>query len=391
MNFLTLSLSIGFFSCCIGLGYQALSEQQKVLLPFSQQERALIATHGPWPATPTVDASNAISNQPLAALLGKTLFFDAALSPSGSMSCASCHQPDKYFADGLPVAQGVSLLERNTPSLLNAAQHTWFGWGGESDSLWSHSIIPLIAKDEMASSAEFIQQTMTQSDNYKEQYTAIFSASPREHTSEQVLVNIAKALAAYQQTLVTPPSEFDTFKEAILNDNLQQAVNYSLSAQRGLKLFIGKGNCSVCHFGANFSNGEFADIGVPFFTKTGVDAGRYNGIKKVKASPYNRLGQYNDAIINNAQIDNAQNNTQRTASVTLRHRNWGEFKVPSLRGIKNTAPYMHDGSLATLAEVIEHYSSVSEERLHADGEKIIRALNLTPQESNDLLAFLKTL
>lgn len=352
-----------------------------MLLPFTEEEKALIATHGPWPVEPPADTSNGIYNNPLAQAFGKKLFFDPVLSSSGAMACASCHQPDKAFADGLAVAQGVTLLERNTPSLLNTAQNHWFGWGGESDSLWSHSIVPILAEQEMAASAEFIQQQIVRSIDYSQEYTNLFAKSPSSQSREQVLVNIAKALAAYQQTLVTAASEFDAFRDALLENNIQKAVDYSLSAQRGLKLFIGKGQCHLCHFGPNFSNGEFGDVGIPYFTVSGVDPGRYNGIKKLKASPYNRLGNYSDS----------KEQSSRTASVSLQHRNFGEFKVPSLRGVRHTAPYMHNGSLATLKDVVHHYSTVSEERLHADGEMIIQALNLSPQEIDDLLAFLKTL
>lgn len=354
---------------------------QTKLLNFTEAERDMIAAHGPWPIQPTRDTSNAIYNNVLAQDFGKQLFTDPALSKNGNMACSSCHLPDNFFIDGLAVAMGTTALKRNTPSLLNSAHHLWFGWGGESDSLWSHSIIPLTTPKEMGASAELIQERISESPKYQFQYSQIFQAEPKQHSSEQVLVNIAKSLAAYQHTLITPSSAFDQFRAALLADDINMAQTYPLSAQRGLKLFIGKGNCSLCHFGSNFSNGEFADIGVPFFTEDGVDSGRYHGIKAIKVSPYNRLGRYSDDILSG----------KRTATVSLNHRNFGEFKVPSLRGIKNTSPYMHNGSLATLADTIHHYSTVSEERLHADGEKIIQALNLTAQEASDLLAFLNTL
>lgn len=380
-KFFTATFSLLTLVCCTYSQQETNTDYSSTLLPFTSEEVAMITAHGPWPVAPPIDTSNSIRNNSLAQKFGEQLFFDAGLSANGTMACSSCHIPDNFFIDSLPVAQGLVPLKRNTPSLLNTAQNIWFGWGGESDSLWSHSIIPLTSKKEMATSAERIQEYMTQSEAYRNTYAALFSTNPNEHNSEQVLVNIAKALAAYQQTLTTKPSQFDSFRTALLAGNKEQAATYALSAQRGLKLFIGKGKCSLCHFGPNFSNGEFADIGVPFFTKDGVDPGRYDGIKQVKISPYNRLGAYSDH----------NDSGKRTHSVNLQHRNWGEFKVPSLRGIKNTAPFMHNGSLATLADVINHYSTVSEERLHADGEKIIQALNLSAQETSDLLAFLNTL
>jgi len=150
-----------------------------------------------------------------------------------------------------------------------------------------------------------------------------------------------------------------------------------------LRIFIGEGRCNLCHFGPRFSNGEFADVGIPYFIEGGVDAGRYVGIQEVKANPYNLLGKYNDG--------DPDENAVSSAHVRQTHRNWGEFKVPGLRGVAATAPYMHNGSLPTLREVVNHYSKLDEERLHSDGEKILRPLNLTPDQIDDLVSFLRSL
>jgi len=161
-------------------------------------------------------------------------------------------------------------------------------------------------------------------------------------------------------------------------------VAYPDTARRGLKLFIGKGRCSVCHLGPSFSNGEFADTGVPFFVAPGrVDPGRHGGIAALRRSPFTRLGSHSDAP--------QGADTTRTRHVEPQHRNFGEFAVPSLRNVARTAPYMHAGSHATLHDVVRHYSELDEDRLHADGERILRPLRLTPQESNDLVAFLGSL
>ncbi len=162
-------------------------------------------------------------------------------------------------------------------------------------------------------------------------------------------------------------------------------ARYPPAAQRGLRLFVGKGRCNVCHFGPNFTNGEFDDVGVPHFAEKGrVDTGRHGGIAALKASPFNLLGRYND--------DPAKAPGLATRHVELLHRNWGEFRVPSLRNVARTAPYMHDGSRATLADVVRHYSELDEERLHGiPGRRLIRPLRLTPREKADLVAFLETL
>ena len=117
--------------------------------------------------------------------------------------------------------------------------------------------------------------------------------------------------------------------------------------------------------------------------RTRVDSGRYDGIRRLQASPYNLLGAFND--------DPARSTATSTRHVSLAHRNYGEFRVPSLRNVARTAPYMHDGSLATLRHVIRHYSDLDEDRLHADGESILRPLRLSDVDIDDLVAFLETL
>ncbi|MET0346093.1 MAG: cytochrome-c peroxidase, partial [Casimicrobiaceae bacterium] len=149
-------------------------------------------------------------------------------------------------------------------------------------------------------------------------------------------------------------------------------------------IFVGKGRCEVCHTGPRFTNGEFHDVGVPFFVeRTRVDSGRHDGIKRLRASPYSLLGRWSD--------DPTRGTATSTRHVSLDHRNFGEFRVPSLRGVARTAPYMHDGSLATLRDVVKHYSELDENRLHADGEAILRPLRLTDAEIADLVAFLESL
>ena len=159
---------------------------------------------------------------------------------------------------------------------------------------------------------------------------------------------------------------------------------YPAAAQRGLALFLGRARCYVCHSGPNFSNGEFSDIGVPFFVgKAQVDPGRHGGIQSLRASRYNLLGPFND--------DASRSTATSTRHVLIDHRHFGEFRVPSLRNLARTAPYMHNGSLRTLREVLRHYSDLDENRLHADGERILVPLRLIEGETEDLLAFLDSL
>lgn len=151
-----------------------------------------------------------------------------------------------------------------------------------------------------------------------------------------------------------------------------------------MKIFVGKGRCDVCHHGPLFSNREFADIGIPFFIGPGkVDPGRHGGVLRVRQDPFNQLGRHNDDPLGAPGV--------ATRHVDLQPKNFGEWKVPSLRNVAATAPYMHNGSLATLADVVRHYSNLDEERLHADGERILRRLDLTDSEISDVVAFLESL
>lgn len=348
------------------------------LIVFSNEEKERILAHGPWPPAPRKDASNRVSGKPEAIALGERLFFEPRLSGTGSVLCATCHVPFRRFQDARPRGFGLEEGDRNTPSLLNVGLYRWYGWDGAQDSLWAQSIRPLLDPREMRASPAHIASTIRTL--YRKEYEGAFSRTPPADDQE-LLVDVGKALAAFQETLRTRRTPFDDFR-----DSLEKGIsdNYPLAAQRGLQIFVGRGSCSVCHFGPQFTNGEFADTGIPFFAGKGrVDSGRLDGIRKVKASPYNLLGRFND--------DATRANAIGTRHVDQQHRNFGEFRVPGLRNVALTAPYMHNGSLASLRDVVKHYSEINEDRLHLDGERILRKLHLTPGEIDDLVAFLESL
>jgi cytochrome c peroxidase len=315
--------------------------------------------------------------------LGRDLFFEPRLSANRRVACATCHQPEQGFQDGRAVARGLVDGVRNTPGLLNVRHQRWFGWDGGHDSLWSASLRPILDAREMGGNAARAARVLRDKAALDCHYRLAFGKPP--HASDpDLLVNIAKAIAAWQETLISPPSAFDTFRDALERKDARAIAAYPAAAKRGLRLFLGRGQCATCHAGPLFSNGEFGDIGIPFFIKpTGVDPGRQGGIKRLLASPWNLLGTYND--------DAARNNATGTQHLRPEHRNFGEFKVPSLRNLKLTAPYMHNGSLATLREVVRHYSELDEDRLHADGERILKPLHLNDAEIDDLVAFLESL
>ncbi len=345
---------------------------------FSKEETAKILQHGPWPPPARPDPSNRVSGKREAIAFGEKLFFEPRLSGTGSVLCATCHAPFRAFQDGRARGFGLAEVDRNTPSVINARFYRWYGWDGAHDSLWSQSVRPLLDSREMNASAAHVAGVVRKI--FSTEYFGAFGRGvPVE--DDDVLVDVGKALAAFQETLVSARTPFDRFRDALENN---RDSDYPAAAKRGLKIFIGRGNCSVCHVGPSFTNGEFADVGVKFFVAPGrVDSGRHAGIGKVKASPFNLLGRYNDDAKRTTAIG--------TRHVELQHRNFGEFRVPSLRNVALTAPYMHDGSLSGLREVVKHYSELDESRLHADGEKVLRPLKLTEQEVDDLVAFLETL
>ena len=356
---------------------------ERGLLDFTPTERAQIAAHGPWPPAPRPDASNHVLKRPSAQAFGASLFFDVRLSANQRLSCASCHQPNRAFQDGLATAMGRTQGHRNTPSLLDAAQWRWLGWDGAHDSLWAASLTPLLSDGEMQQTVKGLAQRVRAAHDLAGGYREAFQA-PLPPGDDELVVNLGKALAAYQSTLVSERTPFDTFRDALQRGDGETAARYPLAAQRGLRLFLGEGRCTTCHAGPSFTNGEFGDIGIPFFVQGGVDGGRYKGLEKLLASPYNRLGAFNDA----AEQDPRAVSTRH---VTLQPRHFGEFRVPSLRQLTHTAPYMHNGSVATLEAVVNHYSNLPEERLHTDGERILRPLQLSDQQAADLTAFLRSL
>ncbi|HWI39054.1 MAG TPA: cytochrome c peroxidase, partial [Burkholderiales bacterium] len=237
--------------------------------------------------------------------------------------------------------------------------YRWYGWDGAHDSLWAQSVRPMLDPREMRSTPARVASTLRQ--HFAADYAKAFGrAVPVD--DEEAMIDAGKALAAYQETLVSGRTPFDDFRDALEKSDADGMRRYPLAARRGLAIFVGKGNCSTCHFGPHFSNGEFAAAGI----QGGVDAGRLEGIKKLKSDPYNLLGRFND--------DATRGNAVGTKQVELQRRNLGEFRVPGLRNVALTAPYMHNGSIATLREAVQHYP-----------------LNLTPRESADLVVFLQSL
>lgn len=344
-------------------------------------EKSLLRSFGPWPKTSPADPGNELSGLRWAEVVGETLFNDPNLSGSGILSCQSCHLKQLGFADGKPVATGQEKHVRNTQGLLDIGLQRWFGWDGGADSLWAATLRPMLSEIEMAGELEAIGNYLRSTDYVTDAFSKL---NLTDANNETRAVLAAKAIAAYTRTLTSEPTPFDAYYQAIINNNSTAASNYPEAAKRGLKIFLGEANCHVCHFGPNFSNGEFHDTGRPFFTGVGnVDPGRYRGIQRVRKDRYNLLGEYN--------TQNNESEKLKTQSVKLGQSNFGEWRTPSLRNLTKTAPYTHDGSLPTLRAVVDAYADIDIDRLHANGESILNPLPLNDRQREDLVAFLESL
>lgn len=351
---------------------------------FTDSEIRIILSHGPWPAPAQSDPSNRVSGKPDAIEFGTRLFFDQRLSASGTLSCSSCHVPERNWTDNLRRGVGMSEVDRNTPTLMNVVASRWYGWSGASDSLWSQSLRPILDERELAATPRHVAQLVRDDEQLSCRYKKAFGAPPSPTDDEAVLVDVGKALAAFQETLASGRTPFDRFRDALAKATEPPRGTYSEPAQRGLKIFIGKGGCTACHSGPNFTGGGFFATGLSRFAPRGqADPGRQAEIPQLMKSRFNLLGPYND--------DPTGASAARTREASLEKAGFGEFKVPSLRNLILTAPYGRDGGVETLAEVVRHYAGLDPASLHAKDGRPAKPLDLTSREQTDLVVFLESL
>ena len=378
-------IALAAFAACAVLPWiSSADESVTPRLFFTDSEIRTILSHGPWPAPAPRDPTNRVSGKPDAIELGTRLFFDQRLSGNGTKACATCHVPERNWTDNRPRGVGMAEVDRNTPTLMNLRGHRWFGWDGATDTLWSQSLRPIVDTRELAATPRHVAQLVRNDEQLSCGYRKAFGASPSSADDEAVFVDVGKALAAFQETLMSGRTPFDEFRDALARGEPPPFFRYSEPAQRGLKLFIGKGGCTSCHSGPNFTNGEFFNTGLSRFAPRGKpDPGRHAGIRQLRESRFNLLGLAND--------DATGASAARTRQVALEEGNYGEFKVPSLRNLMLTAPYSRDGSVDTIAEVVRHYSGIDPVRLHARDGRPGSPLNLSPREQQDLVVFLESL
>jgi cytochrome c peroxidase len=319
----------------------------------------------------TVPADNPQTPEKIA--LGRLLFNDKRFSANGSVSCASCHQADKAFADGLPVAIGINgqAGTRNTPTVINAAFYQTQFLDGRANNLEGQALGPFVNPIEHGlTSHQVIIDVIRQDADYIKQFNTVFNVPADAVTIDHVV----KAIASYERTLVSGDSPFDRYLFG------REHTTLSESAERGLRIFKRKGNCLVCHEiswnNALFTDNRFYNIGVGFKRLMPVLDDFFDAVNQGKnpddfpltAIQRSELGRFN-ATKNPADL--------------------GKFKTPTLRNIALTAPYMHDGSMKTLEEVIEHYDKGGDKSRFIDAK--IFSLHLTQQEKADLVAFMKAL
>lgn len=364
-------------------------------------ESLWIGSLPPLPPDPT----NRYADDPRAAELGKKLFFDTRLSANKGVSCGSCHQPERNFTDGLPRSRGVGETPRKSMSVVGAAYSPFLFWDGRKDSLWAQALGPLENPVEHAFTRSEVVHLIAR--HYRPEYEAIFGrlpdlshlptrAGPVEdgeasttwegvspvdrETVTRIFVNVGKAIAAYERQLLPGPSRFDRYAQAVLqNDRTGQRV-LSAAEVAGLELFIGEAGCTNCHNGPMFTNQDFHNTGVPAVPGLPEDSGRAVGAKQVLADEFNCLSPYSDAEPN----DCSELRFLKTEGHTLARA----FKVPSLRNVAESAPYMHAGQFGTLRRVLEHYN---EAPTAPSGESELKPLGLPETELRRLEAFLRSL
>jgi cytochrome c peroxidase len=374
---------------------------------FTEAEKATIASLSlaalpPLPGDPT----NKHADDPAAAAFGATLFFDQRMSPDGAVACGTCHLIDRQFQDDLPLARGVGTNTRRTMPLAGVAWGPWFFWDGRADSLWAQALGPLENPVEHAGTRAFYAHFVA--GNFNERYQRIFGplpdlsavpehASPLGRPAEQaawkamtgeqrdgvnrVFANIGKAIEAFERSIMPEKTRFDRFAAALAVGAVpDKDAAFSELEVEGLKLFIGSANCSTCHNGPRFTDGQFHNTGIAPVPSLPPDHGRAEGVKLVAADPFNCLGRYSDA---RPEVCGELRFMAKSGKGLER-----AFKVPSLRGVAGRPPYMHAGQIATLEAAIAHYADAPAEPTNGSE---LHAITLTDRGRMALAAFLKTL
>ena len=271
--------------------------------------------------------------------LGRYLYFDKRLSSDGTVSCATCHDPKYGYTDGAPVSTGIRGQKgsRSAPTVINRAFSLAQFWDGRAATIEEQAKGPIANPIEMGNTHEAAAAAIAKIQGYRPMFVKAFGSDPVD------IDRIAMAIATFERTVLSGNAPYDRYKKGDKNAMAPEQV-------RGMSVFFDKAKCDRCHENSNFTLNAYAIIGI------GMD------------KPEPDLGRY---------------------VMTKDPRDWGVFKIPTLREIEHTAPYMHDGSLKTLEEVVDYYDQGGYANKNLDAN--IRKLNLTDQDKKDLVAFLKAL
>lgn len=271
--------------------------------------------------------------------LGRRLFNEKQLSRDGTVACSTCHDPKRNFTDDKPLAEGVfgRIGARRVPAILNRAYGTAFFWDGRIPTLEEQVLQPIINDKEMDMTLEEAVARLREDEEYAEEFDSVFGHAITEQ-------DISHALASYVRTILAGNSRYDRY----LNGEGDALTELE---RRGLEIFRGKGNCTDCHLGPNLTDEKFRNTGIAWKDGELADLGRFR--------------------------------------FTKRENDRGSFKTPTLRNVAGRAPYMHDGSLATLSEVADYYNRGGNRNPWLDRELL--PLRLTDAEKEALVAFLQTL
>lgn len=396
-------VSIGVMVCVAA----ALTAGRFMAAPtWSSAERASIKSMAlsSLPALPP-DPSNSFADNPQAAALGKSLFFDTRLSGNGQIACSSCHQPALQFQDGLPVGHGVGVGNRRTMPIATSTYSPFLFWDGRKDSEWSQALGPLENPLEHGADRTMIVRLVAAA--YRPSYEALFGPLPdvtgvpehampsgdvaavaawtrlppeKQESIDRVFANVGKAIAAFERTISPSATRFDAYARALDKENPAAADALMTAMERqGLRLFIGKAECATCHTGPLLSDNAFHNIGLPGADPTN-DLGRSTAVAEVRADPFNCLGHFSDA--GSAQCKELQFIAADDPKAV------GAFRTPSLRGVALRAPFMHAGQFTSLQEVLKHYDIAPAASV---GNSELRPLALNEEELGALEAFLRTL
>jgi cytochrome c peroxidase len=311
-------------------------------LAFSAKLQGLSTPPADFPAPPGLPPIPWPEDNPYSparAELGRVLFFDGRLSANGVVSCAFCHEPAHAFAAGTPLAKGVDGKPgvRHPSTLINRAWGKSQFWDGRAPTLEAQMVFPITNPNEMGMTTDGVVQKIGSIKGYAPLFAAAFGDSTITYD------RIAKAIATFERTIVSGNSAYDRY---LAGDKM------ALTKQQkdGLDFFNKKGECAECHKGPNFSDEKFANLGVGM-GQANPDSGRY--------------------------------------AVTRKRSDWGKFKVPTLRDVAHRAPYMHDGSIKTLGEVLDLYAKGGLPNPHLDSR--LTPFYLDEETKRDLLAFLDAL